>query len=207
MAVLTLAEGKPTFGPESNGILMTPQEFDRAEFDVGWRYELINGVLIVAALPLLNEVDPNEELGHLLWDYKEHHPQGDSLDATFPERIVHAGKNRRRADRVIWAGLGRLPRRRDVPTVVVEFVSGRKRDRQRDYRTKREDYERAGVKQYWIFDRFTRKMTVFLLQNGKTRVRVYDEHQVFTTDLLPGFELPLRRLFALADRWPEDQPE
>lgn len=91
MATLTLAEGQPTFGPESNGILMTPQEFDD-----GWRYELINGVLIVSPLPLLNEVDPNDWLGHLLWYYQEHHPQGRALDASFAERIVPTGKNRRR---------------------------------------------------------------------------------------------------------------
>ena len=27
------------FGPSSNGISMTPAEFDRAEFEKGWRYE------------------------------------------------------------------------------------------------------------------------------------------------------------------------
>jgi Uma2 family endonuclease len=204
---MMLLEQKATFGPESNGILMTPQEFDRADFEEGWRYELINGVLIVSPLPLLNESDPNEELGYFLRRYKEDHPQGSALDATFSERIVRTGKNRRRADRVIWAGLGRLPRRNEIPTAVAEFVSGRKRDRKRDYQTKRIEYADAGVKQYWVFDRFTRKLTVFFRQDGKNRMRVLDEHQVFTTDLLPGFELPLKRIFALANRWPEDQPE
>ena len=47
------------FGPESNGIVMTPQEFDEAEFDELWSYELINGVLIVSPIPLWNETDPS----------------------------------------------------------------------------------------------------------------------------------------------------
>src|SRR5262245_45115315 len=95
-----------TFGPESAGILMTPQEFDRADFDENWVFELINGVLVVSPIPLESEVGPNEMLGHLLLSCQEHHPQGSALDATLPERYIRSGRNRRRADRVIWCGLG-----------------------------------------------------------------------------------------------------
>jgi len=28
-------------GPQSNGMLLTPEEFDAAQFEEGWRYELI----------------------------------------------------------------------------------------------------------------------------------------------------------------------
>src|SRR5436853_515671 len=126
MAVLELQKQANLVGPESNGILMTPQEFDRAEFAEGWSYELINGVLIVTPIPLWNETDPNEELGYLLRRYKEDHPQGSSLNLTGQERIVKTGNNRRRADRVIWAGLGRLPHRGEPPTIIAEFVSRRK---------------------------------------------------------------------------------
>src|SRR2546425_7316432 len=97
---------KPAFGPESNGILMTPEEFDRADFEEGWRYELINGVLIVSPIPSLGEADPNDELGYWLRKFQEEHPQGTALNLTVPERTIMTGKNRRRADRAIWAGLG-----------------------------------------------------------------------------------------------------
>ena len=36
------------------------------------------------------------------------------------------------------------------------------------------------------------------------RKRVFRAEQIYKTDLLPGFELPLARLFALADRWPSE---
>lgn len=37
-----------SIGPDSNGILMTADEFRRIEsWENGWRYELIHGVLIV----------------------------------------------------------------------------------------------------------------------------------------------------------------
>lgn len=204
MATASLPKPARIFGPNSNGILMTPREFDRAEFEDGWRYELINGVLIVSPIPLENEADPNDELGYLLRDYRERHPQGAALDATMPERIVRTLENRRRADRVIWAGLGRLPRRHETPTIVAEFVSEGKRDRERDYETKRDEYMELGVNEYWIIDRFEQIMTVWTRQGHRNRKRVVRANQVYRTDLLPGFELPLARLLAVANRWPHE---
>lgn len=207
MTVALLAKKTKIFGPESNGILMTPLEFDRAEFDENWRFELINGVLIVTPLPRVNESDPNEELGRLLRNYKFDHPEGASLDATLAERTIATVDSRRSADRVIWAGLGRLPRKKDTPTIVAEFVSGRKRDRKRDYETKRLEYLGIGVKEHWVFDRFTRTLTVFARIQGRQRTRVFAKKNVYRTDPLSGFEVPLAHLFELADQWGDDQPE
>ena len=67
------------FGLESNGILMTPEEFDDSDaedFDQNWSYELINGVLVVSPIPFRQETDPNEELGRLLRNYQEDHAHG-----------------------------------------------------------------------------------------------------------------------------------
>ncbi len=194
-------------GPESNGTLFTPREFDRAEFEEGWRYELINGVLVVTPIAAINERDPNEELGYLLRGYKDSHEHGPALDMTIHEYTMRTGQNRRRADRVIWARLGRLPSKRDVPSIVVEFVSSRRRDRIRDYETKRDEYLEIGVKEYWVIDRFQRTLTVMSSRAGKVRTRVFKEGQNYESPLLPGFELPLKRLLSLADRWPEGEFE
>jgi Uma2 family endonuclease len=191
-------------GPDSAGARLTPRQFDRAEFEDGWRYELINGALIVSPIPSEQESDPNEDLGHLLRTYQETHPEGKALDKTLPERIVVTGENRRRADRVVWCGLGRLPRKGEVPAIVIEFVSPGKRDRHRDYEEKRDEYLPAGVQEYWIIDRFERIMTVYAKQGKRSRKRVTKEKQIYTTPLLPGFELPLARLLAVADAWEKD---
>jgi Uma2 family endonuclease len=196
-----------TFGLESNGILMSLEEFDRADFDYeNGRYELVNGVLIVSPTPSEQEADANEELGYLLRHYKEHHPKGKALDKTLPERVVKCAANRRRADRVIWAGLGRLPQRGETPTIIVEFVSSRKRARKRDYESKREDYLAIDVPEYWVIDRFTESMTVHILEEGKYRKKIGSSRQSYRTKLLPGFALPLARLLALAAEW-ADEPE
>lgn len=186
-------------GPEDNGMLMTPEEFDAVrEWDEHYRYELVHGVLIVTPPPSAAERDPNEELGFWLRTYRNAHPQGNSLDNTLPEQTIVTPTNRRRADRAIWAGLGRIPDYdRDVPQIVVEFVSESSRDRRRDYIEKRQEYAEAGVKEYWIIDRFRRRMNVF---RGMQDEIVVAEPETYTTDLLPGFELPLRRLLEVADR-------
>jgi len=197
------------FGRESNGTLMTPEEFDKAdweEFDRNWDYELINGVLVVSPIPLRQESDPNEELGYMLRLYHDTHTKGKALDFTLAEQYVKAGANRRKPDRSIWAGLGRLPKD-EPPTVIVEFVSERKRDRERDYETKRDEYQAIKVQEYWIIDRFERTMTAHVLIGGKYRKKVVGATQTYRTKLLPGIKLPLARLLELADRWADEEDE
>ena len=127
------------------------------------------------------------------------------MNSTLYSHIVNTDENRRRADRVIWAGLARHPRRGDLPTIVIEFVSKGKRDRIRDFEEKRAEYMRIGIKAYWIIDRFNRSMTVITAQGKRSRKRVYTEAETFTTPLLPGFELPLAKLFTFADRWEDNE--
>ena len=191
-------------GPDSNGMEMTPEEFDRADFDDGYCYELIHEVLIVSPIPSEAEADPNEELGRMLRNYQEYHPDGESLDVTLFERYVYMEDSRRRADRVIWAGLGRRPKPGEAPTIVVEFVSKRKRDRQRDYETKREEYQEIGVQEYWIIDRFEKTMVAHSRLDGRFKKKVIRANQTYRTPLLPGFELPLQRLFEIANRWQDE---
>ena len=201
---IPITQEAPILSPDMAGTLMAPEEFDAAEIDSddGSRYELIHGVLIVTPIPSEGEADPNEELGRLLRNYQESHPQGRSLDVTLPERHVFISDSRRRADRVIWAGLGRRPNpRQDPPTIVVEFVSKGRRNRQRDFVEKRRDYEAAGVQEYWVIDRFRRTLTVYGRHVYATGERIVAEHEVYTTSLLPGFELPLAKLLQAADSW------
>ena len=182
-------------------MLLTPEEFDAASFRRGPRYELINGVLVVSPSPMKQERDPNEEFGYLLRKYKEEHPEGHSLDATLSEETIHSTPNRRRADRVIWAGLGRLPHRDDPPTIIVEFVSKGRVSRERDHVARRAEYGMIGTREYVIVDRFQRTITVVDYSRPEVAPRVLGESDIYTTPLLAGFSVPVARLFALADRW------
>ena len=192
-------------GPHLNGIQMTPEEFDAVtEYDDRYGYELIDGVLVVNPIPSLGESDPNDELGYLLRSYRDHHPNRVLIDATAPERYVYVRNSRRRADRVIWAGLGRQPNPTDdTPTIVVEFVSEGRRNWRRDYLEKRDEYLAVGVVEYWVIDRFDPKMTVYRKSGNKRgwQQKTVREHDIYRPQLLPGFELPLSRILAVADRW------
>lgn len=202
MPALTAAR-ELKLGPRLAGIPLSPDEFDAVEkVDDRYRYELINGVLIVSPLPLEAERDSNEELGYLLRLYKETHRHGSCLDKTLHEQTVQAWRNRRRPDRVLWVGLGRVPDPEvDVPNVVAEFVSRGRRNWRRDYVTKRREYQQIGVEEYWIFNRFDHTLTVFRFTPDGLQEIVLKEHQTYRTPLLPGFRLPLARIFAVADSW------
>ena len=190
-------DAKPFHGPQLAGTLMTPEEFDAADnWDEDYDYELIRGILVVTPPVDAGERGSNEKLGHLLLSYQETHPQGSSLDLTLPENYIRTADSRCRADRVIWAGLGRMPNvRKDPPNIAVEFVSDGKRNRQRDYVDKRNEYMTAGLDEYWIIDRFRRMMTA--IRNGQPDL-VIGETEIYRTSLLPGFELPLAQLLAVA---------
>jgi Uma2 family endonuclease len=161
-------------------------------------------VLIVTPLPLPPETALNQRLGTWLEVYAEQHPKGKALDGTLPEQMVATTAGRRRADRLIWIGLGRAPQvATDLPAIVVEFVSRARRDRVRDYVEKRQEYLAAGVKEYWIIDRFERLLTVARAGSEE----LVPGAGVYRPALLPGFELPLARLLEVGDRYEPQQAE
>jgi Uma2 family endonuclease len=199
----TIASFPIVLGPELAGIFLTPEEFDAIEeADRAYRYQLINGRLIVTPPPREAERGANEELGRNLLNYRDAHPQGSALDDTLPEQTVVTRTNRRRADRVIWTGLGRPPDpRRDQPSIVAEWVSESKRDWQRDYVEKLQEYRDSGIAEYWVFDRFRRTLTVYRGTREAPEEVLVPEGEIYRTSLLPGFELVLAQLLAVADRW------
>ncbi|HEX7377161.1 MAG TPA: Uma2 family endonuclease [Pirellulales bacterium] len=206
MATITEKQAAP-YGPRDAGAIMTLDEFDAADFELGYRYELIHGVLIVTPPPLEEERDANEELGRWLRNYQESHAEGKALNLTLPEQNVRTVGQNRRCDRVIWAGLGRRPRsrgpveRRDVPTIVVEFPSSRASDRRREYEEKKSEYRDIGVREYWIIDRFSRLLTVYHRRGERCVKRTIGEVETYHTPLLPGFELPLAKLLTITDQY------
>jgi Uma2 family endonuclease len=208
MAGARVRRAKPQLqlGPLAAGTLLTANEFDAAEFEEGWRYELIHDVLVVSPIEPAPIRDANEELGYWLRKYQERHSHGSHLDYTIYGQTVSTRRSRRHAHRATWIGLGRLPKRSDAPTVVTEFVTCAGRaGRQRDTKEKRDEYFEVGVCEYWIIDSIQRRsMTVYCNHGDKVTKRVVREQHTYTTSLLPGFELPLARLFSFIDRWPAE---
>jgi Uma2 family endonuclease len=88
-----------------------------------------------------------------------------------------------------------------VPAIAVEFVSAGSRSRRRDYEAKRDEYLALGVREYWVIDRFRRTMTIFRIVGSAVQEQIVAENDVYRPALLPGFELPLAKVLAAADRW------
>lgn len=189
-------------GPESAGILMTPEEFDAVEeYDECYTYELIHGVLVVNPIPSAEETGPNEFLGYLLLKHQNEHSQGRILDDTLPQQYIRTLTGWRIADRLIWTGLGHMPNlKTDPATIAVEFVSAGRRNRRRDYEEKRQEYGESGIKEYWIFDRFRRMLTVVTYSLSQSVENLIPETQIYESPLLPGFVVPLDRILQSADR-------
>jgi Uma2 family endonuclease len=189
---------------DSAGILMTPDEFDAVtDYDECFNYELINGVLVVTPMASRSERSPNDLLGYWLQTYRYQHPAGSCLVETVFEEYLSTRDNRRRADRVIWIARPgmQVDPQVDIPTIVIEFVSAGKAAWRRDYVEKREEYLAAGVIEYWVIDRFRRSLTVYSRESGRPEETIVPESGVYTTAVLPGFELPLGELLAAADKW------
>jgi Uma2 family endonuclease len=63
---------------------------------------------------------------------------------------------------------------------------------------KRREYLAAGVAEYWIIDRFRRVLTVYRARKPQV---VIQENEIYRSQLLPGFELPLAQILTVADQW------
>lgn len=190
-------------GLEHAGTLMTPEEFDAIEeYDENYRYELIHGVLVVNPIPHPEETGPNEFLGHLLLTFEDGLPAGSPVLVTLPQQYVRTSTGRRIADRLIWVGLTQLlDLQNDVPAIAIEFVSAGKRSRTRDYVEKKQEYGETGMREYWIFDRFRRTMTVVNYSGSSTNEQIVNASETYESSLLPGFIVPLDRILASADRY------
>ena len=109
MSLAEIPSSPARVGLHSNGMLLTAAEYDAIQdWEEGYRYEPVHGVLIVTPPPGAGERSPNDDLGHLIRDYQESQPQGSVVDETLPEQDIRVGENRRRADRVVWLADGKV---------------------------------------------------------------------------------------------------
>jgi Uma2 family endonuclease len=83
------------------------------------------------------------------------------------------------------------------PDLVMEIVS--ENNRRHDLVTKRDEYARAGIPEYWIVDPEEETITVLVL---KPRRKTYVEHGTFakgtraTSKILPGFSVDVTETFS-----------
>ncbi len=85
-----------------------------------------------------------------------------------------------------------------APALVIEVLSPS--TRKRDRGIKRQLFDRAGVREYWIVDGKLDRIDLHRREAGRSLTLAgqiaADDGGVLTTPMLPGFAFPLNRLFA-----------
>ena len=181
--------------PQHCGLRMTAEEFQQI-VDDGYRYELIDGVVIVTPSPTPQHQDVLMDISSQIWSYLGDHPVGKVL----PEIDVRLGQGPTGGDlvyrpEVIFIRTERLPQMRErivgPPDLVVEVISPG--SRRYDSETKKSDYERVGVLEYWLIDPLRETLTFYRLQEGRF-VEVTPQGDTFASQAVPGFLLDLAQL-------------
>ncbi|MEW4566766.1 Uma2 family endonuclease [Tautonia sp. JC769] len=188
-------------GPLDHGRRMTLEEFLDAEETPGYRYELARGVVEVVEVP-------NDDHGQIVCNIYRAIARH---DVEHPGRILRYGgasefrlwlptmvSGRNPDAAVVISGTAKGADGRRPASLAFEVVSSGAEARERDYRTKREEYLAYGLQEYWIVDPLERRITV-LIRNGDSWVeRPFTETQTAEGLVLPGFRVPVADLFARA---------
>ena len=182
----------------ASAVKLTYDDFLRFPDD-GKRHELIDGVHYVTASPNLKHQVILGNLHLAIGAWLETHPQGrvflspfdvifSRFDVVEPDLLFITSA---RLDGILTA-----LNVRGAPDLVVEI--GSPSTRRRDETIKRRLYEQSGVEEYWIVDPVRDRVHVHRRRGtGYTAAeeRLLERDDVLHTPLLPGFELPLRRIF------------
>lgn len=183
-----------TLGPKDEGRRLTSQEFQSAGFTEPYRYERVDGRLVVMPPDGEDHSIASHSWCMPLYHYNFNHREIVSLIST-PCWIRMDDQTDRIADFGIY--LRRNVGPPEPPDLVFEVVSPGRVNRERDYVRKKAEYHRIGIREYVIIDRFQRSATVCRLEPGTDsyQERVLTEADVYETPLLPGFALPVAEAF------------
>lgn len=180
-----------------HGLRLTADQYFALGETTEW-YELIDGVVCMSPSPsarhqyvagavfaqILAHVEA-ASAGYVLMELDVHLGQGSKgHDLVYRPDVMFIRKDR----------LLSLPERiRIPPDLVLEVVSASSAGMDRE--TKRVDYERAGVSEYWIIDPEERSMTFLRLVDGKY-IEVPPTGDSFVSAAVPGFVFQLARVRA-----------
>lgn len=178
-----------------HGMRLSAEEYFALEDD-GCRYELIDGVVCMSPSPGRKHQLVTIEIGTQLRAYLKVNPVGEVvMDTDVRLEKNPTGRDFVYRPDILFFKSGRIPKDADryemPPDLVVEVVSIS--TRRYDRETKKADYERVGVSEYWIIDPRHETMNFYHPQEGRY-VEVFPEGDRFASVAAPGFVLDLAEL-------------
>jgi len=177
------------------GLRMTADEYFALEDD-GFLYELVDGVVCMSPSPTPDHQDAATQITVQIGGYLEKNPVG----KVFIELDAHLGPGPTGGDivyrpDVVFIRTEKVARNRkridEPPDLAVEIVSDT--SRRYDNETKKGDYERSGVMEYWIIDPHRGTMSFYRLRDGRYEL-IQPKGDNFTSEAVPGFMLDLARV-------------
>lgn len=180
-------------GPADVGMHFTRDEYAEAEWAHGCTFERANGRLVLMPPAGYDHRVTSEPIRDCLVVYKVAHR--DLVEHVFEEAWTVIDEDTDRIPdiavylRTRFEGQ-RIPER--VPELIFEIVSPGRTNRRRDHDEKRDEYERLGILEYVIVDRFDHELTVLRLVEGKYEEQILKPSETYRNPLLPGLEIPLQ---------------
>jgi Uma2 family endonuclease len=178
------------------GVKMTEQEFeDWCDEDA--KAEWVDGEVILMSPENLGHVQLAQWLFRVLVDFVESRDLGQVISREFQVRLPR--QRRRRGPDVLFVAKSRLGLLRDTyfdgaPDLIFEVVSPDSVSR--DWRVKYFEYERAGVKEYWVFDPLSERVEAYGLGKAKKYRPLTSAEGQVESAILSGFYLRPEWLWA-----------
>ena len=182
------------------GRRMTEQEF------VQWvgektRAEWVDGEVLIMPPVGFDHDQAVNWFGRVLGLYVEAHDLGVVTGSEFMVRFPRQA--RRRLPDLTFVSNARASRIRKTcvegaPDLIVEVVSPE--STARDWREKYLDYEKAGVREYWIVDRAARRIEAYVLTRRGTYRRIEEADGRTRSSVVKGFFVDLK--WILGDKLP-----
>jgi hypothetical protein len=190
-------------GPADHGRPMSLAEFEHAEVQEGYLYELSRGIITVSDVPNRRHLMLLIAIRKQLFVYLVMHPERTILVLAGNEckLLMPAFDSERHPDVSIYftepppienASLWR----HWVPEIVIEVVSPS--SRKRDYEEKPEEYLRLGAKEYWIVDGQRKVMVAMRRVRNRWVETTITPPEIYRTRLLPGLEFSIEAVFRAA---------
>jgi Uma2 family endonuclease len=174
----------------------TEDDLPRAEGHTGRIYELIDGVLVEKAMGYLESLIAAKVI-HCLMTFLERHDLGIVLGEAGTLKI---SPHQVRAPDVCFLAWERFPNRQFpaepipalVPDLAIEVLS--EGNTEGEMQRKLHDYFAAGVRLVWYIDPRNRSAKSYTVEDA--RIEVSEAESLSGGEVLPGFVLPLKDLFA-----------
>ena len=189
-----------TIGPLDHGRPMSLKDFDLAEGQPGYLYELSRGVVTVMDVPNPSHFAQMIVIRNQFATYQLAHPDriygvGSRADCKI---LLPSLESERHPDLSVYIT---SPPRENVwstwiPEIVIEVVSPS--SKHRDYGEKAEEFFLFGVREYWIIDAAKQEMLVLRRSPEGWKERTIRPPKKYRIRLLPGFEFDCGKVFQAA---------